>query len=125
MCMSSEDELFYTLEGEITLDRVDRSKTAGPGAFIRLPHGVPHGYRNTSARSARMLIVTTPGGGLEGVFRGLDAAACGQAGLAPRGYRANLRRALRHHELMFERPAASISTVGAAASVHQGMPRTE
>lgn len=80
---ASEDELFYVLEGEITLDSAEGTTTSGPGAFIHLPHGVAHGYHNASALPARMLVVTTPGGGLEGVFRGLDSAARGQAGLDP------------------------------------------
>ena len=77
----SEDELFYILEGEITLESVEGTTTAGKGAFVHLPHGVAHGFRNASGRPARMVIVTTPGGGLEGVFRGLDSAARGQDGL--------------------------------------------
>lgn len=79
----AEDELFYVLDGEITLDSAEGATTAGPGAFIHLPHGVAHGYRNASGRPARMLVVTTPGGGLEGVFRDLDSAARGPAPLDP------------------------------------------
>ena len=72
-----EDELFYVLEGRITLDSEAGSTVAGPGSFVHLPRGVPHGYRNEGPDPARMLVVTTPGGALEGVFRGLDAAARG------------------------------------------------
>ena len=71
----AEDELFYVLEGQITLYSAEGTTTAGPGAFIHLPHGVAHGYRNTSTRDARMIVVATPGGGLEQIFRGLDSAA--------------------------------------------------
>lgn len=70
---SAEDEVFYVLEGEITLDSEVGSMTAGPGTFVHLPRGVAHGFRNASGAEARMLVVATPGGGLEGVFRGLDA----------------------------------------------------
>jgi mannose-6-phosphate isomerase-like protein (cupin superfamily) len=74
-----EDELFYILEGEITLDNADGgSATARPGVFVHLPRGVPHGFRNLTAAPARMIVVTTPGGALEGVFRGLDAAIRGE-----------------------------------------------
>jgi mannose-6-phosphate isomerase-like protein (cupin superfamily) len=78
---AAEDELFYVLEGEITLDSAEGPTTAGPGTFVHLPRGVAHGFRNAGAQPARMLVVTTPGGGLEGVFRGLDAAARGPAQL--------------------------------------------
>jgi mannose-6-phosphate isomerase-like protein (cupin superfamily) len=81
----AEDELFYILEGEITLESAEGTLMAGQGAFIHLPHGVAHGYRNASAQPARMLVVTTPGGGLEGLFRGLDSAARGPAPLEPPG----------------------------------------
>lgn len=81
-----EDELFYVLEGEITLDRADGgSAKAGPGAFVHLPRGVPHGFRNIGPAPAHMIVITTPGGALEGVFRGLDAAARGEAPLGPAG----------------------------------------
>jgi mannose-6-phosphate isomerase-like protein (cupin superfamily) len=80
-----EDELFYVLEGEITLLTAEGAVSAGPGAFVHLPHGVAHGFRNAGAQPARMLVVTTPGGGLEGLFRGLDAASRGPAPLDPAG----------------------------------------
>lgn len=78
-----EDELFYVLEGEITLDGGQGEVTAGPGAFVHLPRGVAHGFRNLGPAPARMIVVTTPGGALEGVFRGLDGASRGPAPLAP------------------------------------------
>ncbi len=78
-----EDELFYILEGEITLYGVDGSAVAGPGAFVHLPRGVPHGFHNLGAGPARMIVVTTPGGALEGGFRGLDAASRDESPLDP------------------------------------------
>jgi mannose-6-phosphate isomerase-like protein (cupin superfamily) len=78
-----EDELFYVLEGEIELLSAEGSTSAGPGTFVHLPHGVAHGFRNAGAKPARMLVVTTPGGGLEGLFRGLDAASRRPAPLDP------------------------------------------
>lgn len=70
-----EDEAFYLLEGELTLITSDGEKKAGPGAYIHLPRGAPHGFVNASGAPARMLVVASPGGRLEGLFRGLDAAA--------------------------------------------------
>lgn len=71
----SEDELFYILDGELTLMGEAGETVAGAGSFVHLPRGVPHGFRNAGDREIRMLVITTPGGSLEGVFRGLDAAA--------------------------------------------------
>lgn len=73
-----EDELFYILDGELTLLGEHGEAKAGPGCFVHLPRGVPHGFENRSGRPMRMLVVTTPGNALLGVFRGLDAAARAQ-----------------------------------------------
>jgi mannose-6-phosphate isomerase-like protein (cupin superfamily) len=70
-----EDEIFYILEGEITLISPEGEMTAGPGAFVHLPRGAAHGFHNPGPGEARMLVVASAGGALEGVFRGLDAAA--------------------------------------------------
>jgi quercetin dioxygenase-like cupin family protein len=62
----SEDELFYVLDGEITVlvdgERIDLA--AGDFAFA--PHGVAHAYIVRSER-ARFLATITPGG-LEDLF---------------------------------------------------------
>jgi len=71
---ADEDELFYVLEGELTLYAQGGERTAGPGSFVHLPRGIAHGFANRSGRPARMLVVATPGGALLGVFRGLDRA---------------------------------------------------
>jgi len=81
---ADEDELFYVLEGEITLQHAGGSATVGAGTFIHLPRGLPHGFHNAGALPARMIVIATPGGGLEGVFRGLDAAGRGERPLGPR-----------------------------------------
>jgi len=69
-----EDELFYILEGELTVTTEAGEMVAGPGSFVHLPRGCPHAFRNASGRDGRMIVVASPGGGLDGVFRGLDAA---------------------------------------------------
>src|SRR5512139_1913462 len=70
-----EEELFYILEGEITLVSAHGEAIAGPGTFVHLPQGVAHGFANRTNDPARMLVVTPAGGALQGVFRGLDASA--------------------------------------------------
>ena len=69
-----DDELFYVLEGELTLLSPDGELKAGPGTFVHLPCGAAHGFLNATDTPGRMLVITTPGGNLEGVFRDLDAA---------------------------------------------------
>lgn len=62
-----EDETFYVLEGQITLQIGDEMLVAGPGTFVNLPIGNPHSFRNESGMTARMLISLTPSG-LEDYF---------------------------------------------------------
>ena len=64
----------YVLEGELTLLSPDGELKAGPGTFVHLPRGAAHGFLNAADTPSRMLVITTPGGNLEGVFRDLDAA---------------------------------------------------
>jgi mannose-6-phosphate isomerase-like protein (cupin superfamily) len=56
-----EDECFYVLDGELVVECGDRRWTAGPGAFVFLPHGVPHVFV-VSQGPVRGLQVTSPAG---------------------------------------------------------------
>ncbi len=38
----AEDEMFYVLEGELTMRLPDRDVVVGPGQFIVVPRGVEH-----------------------------------------------------------------------------------
>lgn len=69
-----EDELFYILEGTLTLMSQDGDTQAGPGSFVHLPHGIPHGFANRSDTPARMLVIASPSGALRGVMESLDQA---------------------------------------------------
>ena len=62
-----EDESFYVLDGEVTMQCGDKRFRASAGAFVFLPRGVPHTFVVEGDRPARMLTLLTPGGG-EGVF---------------------------------------------------------
>ena len=61
-----EDESFYVLEGEMTFVHgapgEEESLRAGPGAFVFLPRGIPHGFRAEGPTPARVLVLVTPGG---------------------------------------------------------------
>lgn len=58
----AEDEAFYVLEGELTVIRDGERIVAGPGSYIFLPRGVPHGFRSSSDNDSRVLIHAIPGG---------------------------------------------------------------
>jgi len=62
-----EDESFYILEGEVTMQCGAKRFRASAGAFVFLPRDVPHTFVVEGDRPARMLTLLTPGGG-EGVF---------------------------------------------------------
>src|SRR5271163_4813790 len=64
---SREEEGFYILEGEITLQVGDKRLVASVGMFANMPVGTPHSFKNESDRLAKMLISVTPAG-LEKMF---------------------------------------------------------
>jgi mannose-6-phosphate isomerase-like protein (cupin superfamily) len=68
---SREDEWFYVLDGEITLE-VDHRRTilyTGGSAFA--PRGTAHTFKNFRDRTARILVTVTPGGGFNQFFEKL------------------------------------------------------
>src|SRR5450755_2886753 len=64
---SREEEGFYILEGEITLQIGDQRIVAMAGTFANMPVGTPHSFKNESSRPAKMLIWVAPAG-LEKMF---------------------------------------------------------
>jgi mannose-6-phosphate isomerase-like protein (cupin superfamily) len=72
------EELFYVLEGEFDFFLEDQTARVGAGAFVTVPPGVMHDFRNPGARPARWLGIIAPGG-LERYFQEVhDLAAAGQ-----------------------------------------------
>jgi quercetin dioxygenase-like cupin family protein len=55
-------DMFYVLEGTLTLRLGDRTIEAGPGTFACAPPGVVHTFRNDSAEPVRLLNFNTPAG---------------------------------------------------------------
>src|ERR1700726_1597517 len=64
---SREEEGFYILEGEITLQIGDKRLLASAGMFANLPVGTPHSFKNETDRPAKVLISVAPAG-LEQMF---------------------------------------------------------
>ena len=57
-----EEEGFYILEGVVTFWAGEKEIEAGPGTFLHVPRGARHNFKNTSDRTARMLIIFAPAG---------------------------------------------------------------
>lgn len=66
---SREDEMFYVIEGELTVQRGFETIVLGAGQSAFLPRAVPHTFKVTSP-SVRFLVLVTPGG-FEEYFRTL------------------------------------------------------
>ena len=57
-----EDDAFYILDGEMTFVFGEDEVRAGAGAFVLVPPGVEHGFRNEGDSPVRMLNIHAPGG---------------------------------------------------------------
>jgi mannose-6-phosphate isomerase-like protein (cupin superfamily) len=69
------DELYYVLEGKVTVYLPGRTVRRSPGGWVYCPRGVPHTYEATSPTPARLLYVGSPAG-----FEHFVAAAGDPAG---------------------------------------------
>lgn len=55
-------DIFYVLEGTLTVHLGDERREAGPGSFVCVPRGVAHTFSNPSAAPVRFLNLSTPSG---------------------------------------------------------------
>jgi len=53
-----EDEIFYVLDGDLTVRCADESFRVAPNGFVFLPRNIPHGFTIHSDGLVRMLVVT-------------------------------------------------------------------
>ena len=67
------EEAFYVVSGEVEAWVAGSINAAGPGTFLVVPRGVPHGLRRLSAEPVRMLTLISPPG-FERVFAEVMAA---------------------------------------------------
>lgn len=56
------EEAFYVLSGQVGVWLGDAETVAGPGTFLLVPRGTPHGLRRLSDESVRMLTLVSPAG---------------------------------------------------------------
>jgi quercetin dioxygenase-like cupin family protein len=74
-----EDEAFFIIEGEVTVEMPDDGETftAGPGELIWHPRGRKHDYKVSTSGPARLLQILIPGSDLVPGF--FEAVAAGKA----------------------------------------------
>ena len=70
-----EDEAFYILDGESTFICDGKKTIAGPGEYLFLPRGIPHGIRVTGSTPTTMLILALPGIGFVGMMEEMGEPA--------------------------------------------------
>ncbi|AXC10646.1 putative conserved protein, contains double-stranded beta-helix domain [Acidisarcina polymorpha] len=70
-----EDEAFYILEGESTFTCDGKKTIAGPGEYLFLPRGIPHGIQVTGSIPTTMLIFAMPGDGFIGMMEEMGKPA--------------------------------------------------
>jgi quercetin dioxygenase-like cupin family protein len=64
---SREEESFFVLEGEITIQIEEERIVAKAGTFANMPVGSLHSFKNETEKNARMIISIAPAG-LEKMF---------------------------------------------------------
>jgi quercetin dioxygenase-like cupin family protein len=69
-------DMFYVLDGTLTIRVDDQVVDLGPGSFACVPPGVVHTFSNSSDRPTRFLNFNTPGG-WENYMRDLAALLAG------------------------------------------------
>jgi quercetin dioxygenase-like cupin family protein len=71
-----EDEAFYVLAGELTIELEGEppARVVGPGGFFFGARNRRHAVRNVGDQPARVLILSAPSCGLDQMFAELDAA---------------------------------------------------
>jgi quercetin dioxygenase-like cupin family protein len=90
---SWEEEGFYVLEGQITLQVGDKRLVAGPGMFANMPVGTLHSFKYETDRPARMFISVAPAG-LEQMFFEVGQPVPAGATPAPRPTREEIEKML-------------------------------
>jgi quercetin dioxygenase-like cupin family protein len=72
-------DMFYVIEGTLTVRLGDERRSVSAGTFVCVPPGVVHTFSNDGAQAIRLLNFNTPAG-WERYMRELAAAAGGAAG---------------------------------------------
>ncbi|MEJ7876303.1 MAG: quercetin 2,3-dioxygenase [Solirubrobacterales bacterium] len=62
-------ESFYVLEGDVLMEIDGHQQSAGPGAFVAVPRGVPHAFTVTSETAVVLTLITPGAPAFEAFFR--------------------------------------------------------
>ncbi len=65
------DETFIVSQGTLTLEVGDRAQEAKPGTVAYIPRFTPHGFRNDTDETVKVLLIFNPSEKREGFFIGL------------------------------------------------------
>lgn len=68
------DEMFYILEGELTMWLDGKIEKLVKGSFARIPKGTAHYFKITSKQPCKALNMYTPGGFEKGIMRNATKA---------------------------------------------------
>ena len=71
-----EDEAFYVLEGRFSFLNGDKESLLEAGAFLNIPKGTLHAFRNIGEQPGRLLVLITPAG-FENFFYAIGTPAAG------------------------------------------------
>ncbi|WP_171070002.1 cupin domain-containing protein [Methylobacterium terricola] len=81
---AGDDEVFFVLDGELTILGASGERRAGPGTTVQLPGGTRHGFRNDMTGPVRFLVMARPGIQALEMFRHFDRAGrAAPGGLTP------------------------------------------
>lgn len=72
-----EDEAFYVLEGKFAFLCGDKQTIFDTGAFVYIPKGTLHTFKNIGSKPGRLLVTVTPAG-LENFFYEVGTPALNQ-----------------------------------------------
>jgi mannose-6-phosphate isomerase-like protein (cupin superfamily) len=76
----TEDEVVFVLEGEFLFVVEESRVEAGPGTFVFVPRGIPHGFKSVGRVPGRYLESFIPGG-FEAWFAAPDPRTAAEYGL--------------------------------------------
>ncbi len=64
----TQDEFIYILRGEMELTLAGSIHRTGVGSLVRMPRGIPHGYKNIGSQTVRALFWVSPARKLHELF---------------------------------------------------------
>lgn len=92
------EEAFYVIEGEFTVDVGEEKVIARPGCFILIPRGTVHRLHNAGTTPARLVMVISPGG-MEQMYGEIGQALSARDGATDRSTIQSIREKYRTEDV--------------------------